>query len=183
MIDREALLKQCKETFEESRKSVPRWHAYVDVLYDLLWVFDTLVNNTPLEYCDDKHDRLLDMSAQLYNKEFERTPKYEYKDGACSFKIDGCEFEVADLRNMRKSTAGSFKLERYYDICILIVCYINEDGCYVQQPLPSEWLFGSTSDEFNEGQPVHTQFIEAAEKFIDDFGGAEKLRKAQQEEA
>lgn len=95
--------------------------------------------------------------------EQDSTIKYQYKDGNCSFMVDGIEVEVLDLRDMRKDPSIGFA--RYSDVCIPSISY-NEGGAYIHHPIPNAWLYGSTSEEFEEGREVHPEFIEAAREYI-----------------
>ncbi len=90
--------------------------------------------------------------------------RYQYKDGGCSFIVDGIEVEVMDLRSMRVSPRVN--KETYADVCVLTISYTDEDGMYLYHVVPDAWLYGSTSEDFNEGQEVHPEFIEAARDFI-----------------
>lgn len=90
--------------------------------------------------------------------------KYQYKDGGCYFMVDGIEVEVQDLRNMRVSP--SIGTELYTDICVLTISYNDEDDIYMAHVIPDTWLYGSTSHEFDEGKPVHKEFIDAAREYI-----------------
>lgn len=117
-----------------------------------------------------------DMSASCYSGDPEsdfpdecraETIRYQYKDGGCSFTVDGIEVEVVDLRDMRKDKVCG--LEKYYDVCIPAISY-TEDGNTTLHPIPNCWLYGSTSSEFNEGKEVHPQFINAAREYIKQHG-------------
>lgn len=89
--------------------------------------------------------------------------RYQYKDGNCSFMIDDIEVEVQDLRSMRESPRVGKAL--YADICIPTISY-KEDGSFITHPIPDVWLYGSTSNDFDEGEPVHQEFIDAARDYI-----------------
>lgn len=99
-----------------------------------------------------------------YKAEQDPTIRYHYDDGNCSFMIDDIEVEVQDLRSMRESPRVGEEL--YTDVCILTISYTDEDGNYMYHPIPDTWLYGSTSHDFDDGEPVHDQFIEAARDFI-----------------
>lgn len=114
-----------------------------------------------------------DMSASCYSCDPEydfpdeccdETIRYQYKDGSCSFMIDDIEVEVLDLRDMRKDSTVGF--ERYSDICIPAISYTDKDGDIQLHPIPNCWLYGSTSSDFDVGEEVHPQFIEAAREYI-----------------
>lgn len=90
--------------------------------------------------------------------------RYQYRDGMCFFMIDNIEIEVQDLRGMRESPRVGKEL--YADICIPTISYVESDGMYIQHVIPNAWLYGSTSDEFNEGHVVHPEFINAAREYI-----------------
>lgn len=96
--------------------------------------------------------------------EQDSTIKYQYKDGMCFFTVDGIEVEVLDLRDMRKDPTIGF--ERYVDVCVPSISYTDSDGNFIHHPIPDAWLYGSTSHSFDEGEPVHDQFINAARDFI-----------------
>ena len=124
----------------------------------------------PNESAEDMYE---DMSASCYSGDPEsdfpdecrdETIRYQYKDGGCSFMIDGIEVEVLDLREMRKDNTVGF--ERYYDICIPAISYTDKDGDVQLHPIPNCWLYGSTTADFNEGEEVHPQFIKAAREYI-----------------
>lgn len=102
--------------------------------------------------------------------------KYQYKDGLCSFVIDGIEIEVQDLRGMRESPRVGKEL--YADICVPTISYTDEDGMYMYHVVPNTWLYGSTSDEFNEGKPVHQEFIDAAREYIKEHNITKEMQEA-----
>lgn len=100
---------------------------------------------------------------------------YQYKGGACFFMIDGIEVEVLDLREMRN--APNLEFERYADVCIPSISYTDSDGNFIYHPIPNAWLYGSTSDSFDEGKPVHKEFIEAAREYIKEHNITPELQK------
>lgn len=107
--------------------------------------------------------------ASLYSEdtmpqEKENIIKYQYKDGMCFFIVDDVEVEVQDLRSMRESSRVGREL--YADVCVLTVSYTEEDGMYMYHVIPDTWLYGSTSHDFDEGEPVHQEFINAARDYI-----------------
>lgn len=90
--------------------------------------------------------------------------RYQYRDGACYFMLDGIRVDVCDLREMRKPHDGSIEL--YIDVCIPCISYKDEDDNFQYHPIPDAWLYGSTSEDFNKGEAVHEQFILAAQEYI-----------------
>lgn len=133
----------------------------------------------------------LELCASIYSgsKEDDFVDEvYQYDaHGGCYFKRQGIVFTVADIRDMRKNPdTGN---AAYYDICILICDHRHEedmndkDACtwYHMVGGPECYLYGSSGPEFEAGKPVHGQFIEAADAYIDSIG-LEKLRKLQESE-
>lgn len=93
------------------------------------------------------------------------TTRYQYEDGSCYFIVDGIKVEVFDLCSMRVSSRVD--KETYVDVCVPCITYKDEtNGNFMYHPIPGAWLYGSTSEDFNEGQPVHRQFIYAAQEYI-----------------
>lgn len=45
--------------------------SYIDVLYDLLYTFDSLVTGSTIEYEDFKHDAILEMAETVYHEMYE----------------------------------------------------------------------------------------------------------------
>mgnify|MGYP006896760059 CR=1 FL=1 len=106
-------------------------------------------------------------------------PRYMYDDsGCCSFTYKGVEFNVQDLRNMRKVNDGR-NIELYSDVCIVCCDFKDENGCWIMHVLPDAWLYGSTGDEFEKYCPVHSEFLKAADKYIEKYG-QEYLIEAQE---
>lgn len=103
---------------------------------------------------------------------------YQYKEGGCFFILDGIEFMVADLRDMRKSECTH--TECYFDICTLVISIKDTDGIYKSDLIPGAWLYGSTSEDFNEGQKVHTEFIEAAKKYIEEHHITKEMQEVKE---
>ena len=101
--------------------------------------------------------------------------KYRYRNGACSFMIDGIEIIVLDCRDMRKDP--SINLERYSDVCILSVSYRDESDCFLRHIIPNTWLYGSTSSKFDEGQEVHPEFINAAREYIKEHAITKEMQE------
>lgn len=101
--------------------------------------------------------------------------RYQYKNGACFFMIDGIEVEVLALRDMREDPSIGF--ERYSDVCVPSISYTDTDGNFIHHPIPNAWLYGSTSSEFEEGKPVHDEFIKAARDYIKEHNITPELQK------
>lgn len=103
------------------------------------------------------------------------TIRYQYRNGMCFFIVDGIEIEVLDLRDMREDpTVG---MARYSDVCIPSISYTDSDGNFIHHPISNAWLYGSTSDSFDEGKPVHKEFIEAAREYIKEHNITPELQK------
>lgn len=101
--------------------------------------------------------------------------RYQYKDGGCFFIVDGIEVEVMDLRSMRESPRVN--KETYADVCVITISYTDEDGMYLYHVVPDTWLYGSTSDDFNEGHEVQPEFIDAAREYIKEHNITPELQK------
>lgn len=101
--------------------------------------------------------------------------RYQYNDGSCFFIVDDIKVEVQDLRGMRVS--AHIGEEAYTDICVLTISYTTPDSILMNHVVPYAWLYGSSSEHFDEGKPVHKRFIEAARNYID----VHKLTKEMQE--
>lgn len=109
----------------------------------------------------------------------DNTIRYQYKDGECFFIIDGIKVEVQDLRSMRGSPRTCMEL--YVDVCVLTISYTDEDneGMYLYHVIPNAWLYGSTTDSFNEGKPVHASFINAASEYIKKYHITKEMQEVQ----
>lgn len=101
--------------------------------------------------------------------------RYQYNDGSCFFIVDDIKVEVQDLRGMRVSTR--IGEEAYADICVLTISHTTSDSILMNHVVPYAWLYGSSSEYFDEGKPVHKRFIEAARDYI----SVHKLTKEMQE--
>lgn len=109
--------------------------------------------------------------------EQDSTIRYQYRDGNCYFIIDDIEVEVQDLRSMRKSPCVG--KETYANVCVLTISYTDEDGMYMYHVVPDAWLYGSMSHDFDEGEPVHDQFIAAARKYIKEHNITKEMQEVQ----
>lgn len=112
-----------------------------------------------------------------YKAEQDSVIRYQYKDGDCFFIVDGIEVEVMGLRSMRKSSRVN--KETYTDVCILTISYTDEDGMYLYHVIPDAWLYGSTSDDFEEGAEVQPEFIEAAREYIKEHNITKEMQEVQ----
>lgn len=92
--------------------------------------------------------------------------RYQYNVGSCYFTIDGIVVEVLDCREMRKNP--EVHTERYADVCVSAISYIDEDGNCMYHIILNVWLYGSTGKDFNENAEVQPEFIEAARKYIEE---------------
>ena len=125
-----------------------------------------------LETCKSELGACLACSIQATNNlnDPDDVPRYMYDNsGSCTFKYKGVEFDVQDLRNMRKCEDGR-NIELYSDVCVVCCEYKDEDGSWMMHVLPDAWLYGSTGDEFEKYRPVHDEFLKAADKFIKKHG-------------
>ena len=105
-----------------------------------------------------------EVATDFPNAKPDDTIRYQYRDGACYFIVDGIEVDVLDLRDMRK--ASDIGIERYVDICIPSIMYKDEDDSLLYHLIPGAWLYGSTTSDFNKGEEVHPEFINAARDYI-----------------
>ena len=105
--------------------------------------------------------------------------RYQYKDGSCYFVVDDIEVEVLDLRSMRKSPRVG--KETYADVCILTISYTDNDnyGSYIHHVIPNTWLYGSASEEFDEGAEVHKEFINAARAYIKEHSITKEMQEVE----
>lgn len=127
----------------------------------------------------DKEDNYTGINTvKVYFKRFTWSvvTKYRYRNGACFFMIDDIKIDVLDCRDMRKDP--SINLERYSDVCILSVSYRDESDCFLCHIIPNTWLHGSTSSEFDEGQEVHPEFINAAREYIKEHAITKEMQEA-----
>ena len=165
-----------KERYEESM----RW---LNSLRSLL-AMDTLTDMQKkwLEQCKAELGACLCSSIQATENlnDPDDVPRYMYDEsGACTFKYKGVEFDVQDLRNMRKDSAHNIEL--YSDVCVVCCQHKEEDGSWMMHVLPDAWFYGSSSNEFEKYRPVHNAFLKAADKYIESIGN-DKLIKLQEEE-
>lgn len=150
-VTKDVLFKRAQERFQDLAKayadpSISAQHMYEDMSC-------SCYSGCP---ADDFPDEV--------KAELDSIIRYQYKDGMCSFMIDGIEVEVLALRDMREDPSIGF--ERYSDVCIPSISYTDTDGNFIHHPIPDAWLYGSTSHDFDEGQPVHDEFIKAARDYI-----------------
>lgn len=150
-VTKDVLFKKAQERFQDWVK------MYADTGISAQYMYEDMSASC---YCGCPAD---DFPEEV-KAEQDSTIRYQYKDGNCFFMIDDIEVEVHDLRSMRESPRVGKEL--YADICVLAISYNDEDGMCMYHVVPDVWLYGSTSDDFNEGQPVHKEFIDAAHDFI-----------------
>lgn len=158
------------DLFEEAQKRFQKWvdmYANPDISEQQMYEDMS---------CSCYSGCLADDFPEEVKAEQDSTIKYQYKDGMCSFMIDGIEVEVQDLRGMRESPRVGKEL--YTDICVLTVSY-NDDDMFMYHVIPNTWLYGSTSDDFNEGQPVHEEFIKAAREYIKEHNITKEMQEVQ----
>ena len=144
----------------------------------------TEYQKTYLETCKSELGACLACSIQATNNlnDPDDVPRYMYDNyGSCTFKYKGVEFDVQDLRNMRKVNDGR-NIELYSDICVVCCDYTDEDGSWMMHVVPDAWLYGSTGDEFEKYRPVHSEFLEAADKFIEKHGQDYLIKNQKTEE-
>lgn len=126
---------------------------------------------TYLEQCKAELGACLASSIQATENlnDPDDVPRYMYDEsGDCTFMYKGVEFDVQDLRNMRKSERLGTEL--YADVCVVDCEHKDDDGCFTAHILPDTWLYGSTSNEFEKYQPVHEHFLKAADDYINKIG-------------
>lgn len=161
-ITKDVLFKRAQERFQDLAK------AYADPTISAQWMYEDMSASF---YCgcpaDDFPD---DVKAEQ-----DSVIRYQYKGGTCFFMIDGIEVEVMDLREMRKDSSVGF--ERYSDVCIPSISYTDEDDMCIHHPIPNAWIYGSTSDSFDESKPVHKEFTDAAREYIKEHNITPELQK------
>ena len=161
-ITKEVLFERARERFQEWAK------IYADPTKTAQWMYEDM-SASCFSGCpaDDFPDDVKNEQNSII--------KYQYKGGMCFFMIDGIEVEVLDLRDMREDP--SIEMARYSDVCIPSISYTDSDGNFIHHPIPNAWLYGSTSDEFDVGKPVHREFIDAARQYIKEHNITPELQK------
>lgn len=116
------------------------------------------------------------VEKEKINTLLEEVPRYQYsKDGGCFFVIDDIPFEVMHLVNMRHPRTG-FDTDaqiRITDIAIPVIFHkdSDEDDYTPMHTLYRDcWLYGATSNDFDEHKPVDKTFIDAAKAYIKEKG-------------
>lgn len=150
-ITKDVLFKRAQERFQEWCK------MYADPDISAQYMYEDMSASC---YCGCPAD---DFPVQV-KAEQDSVIRYQYKDGDCFFIVDGIEVEVMDLRSMRESPRVN--KETYADVCVITISYTDEDGMYMYHVVPDTWLYGSTSNDFDEGCEVHPEFINAARDYI-----------------
>lgn len=163
-ITKDVLFKRAQERFQEWCK------IYSDPTKTAQWMYEDMSCSC---YCGCPAD---DFPEEV-KAEQEAVIRYQYKDGGCFFIVDGIEIEVQDLRSMRESQRVN--KETYADVCVLTISYTEADGMYMYHVIPNAWLYGSTSDRFNEGQEVHPEFINAARQYIKEHNITKEMQEVE----
>ena len=155
--------------FERAQERFQSWaKMYGDPNITAQYMYEDMVASC---YCGCSADDF----QEIVGPKKDDTIRYQYKEGACSFIVDGIEVMVLDLRDMRKDPSIGFA--RYSDVCIPSISYTDTDGNFIHHPIPDAWLYGSTSDSFNEGKPVHQEFIDAAREYIKEHNITPEMQK------
>ena len=157
--------------FKEAQKRFQSWvDMYADPNISTQYMYEDMSCSC---YCGNPEDDFPDD----VKAEQDSIIRYQYKDGDCFFVIDGIEVEVLDLRSMRESSRVN--KETYADVCILTISYTDEDGVYLYHVIPGVWLYGSTSNDFDEGMPVQQEFIDAAHEYIKEHNITKEMQEVQ----
>ena len=159
------------DLFEEAQRRFQEWvDMYADSSTSAQQMYD---NMSCSSYSGDPaYDFPDDVKAMQ-----DSVIRYQYEDGSCYFIIDGIKVEVFDLRSMRKSPRVG--KEMYADVCILAISYTDSDGNFMYHPIPNTWLYGSASEEFDEGAEVHKEFINAARAYIKEYSITKEMQEVQ----
>lgn len=124
-------------------------------------------------------------------KDLEEVPRYKYDAnyGGCYFVVDGVTFEVLQLVNMRHPKTGSDLDERILasDIAMPVIYHYDSDDddcCCSRMHILNRncWVYGATSDDFDEFKPVHTEFVNAAKAYIKEKGKAFLLKVKEEDD-
>lgn len=158
------------DLFEEAQRRFQKWvDMYADPNVSTQYMYEDMSASC---YCgcpaDDFPD---DVKAEQ-----DSVIRYQYDGGSCYFILDGIEITVFDLREMRKDPG--IDLARYSDVCVLAINYQDEDGTFLYHIIPA-WLYGSTSDDFDEGKPVDDYFIKAAREYIKEHNITKDMQEVQ----
>lgn len=163
-VTKEVLFKKAQERFQEWAR------MYTDTDVSAQYMYEDMS-------CSCYSGCPADDFPEEYKAEQDSTIKYQYEDGNCSFMIDGIEVEVQDLRSMRESPRVGKEL--YADVCVITISY-NDDDMFMCHVVPDTWLYGSTSCEFNEGMPVHDEFIKAAREYIKEHNITKEMQEVKE---
>ena len=156
--------------FEEAQRRFQSWaKMYGDPNVSAQYMYEDMSASC---YCGCPADDF----QEIVGPKKEEPIRYQYKDGSCSFIVDGIEVMVLDLRDMRKDPV--FGAARYADICIPVIHYDDGD-IRMDHPIPNAWLYGSTSEEFEEGMPVHKEFLDAAREYIKKHNITKEMQEVQ----
>ena len=159
-----------KELFEEAQVRFQSWvEMYTDPKISVQYMYEDMSCSC---YSGSPED---DFPDDVAAERQDNTIRYQYKDGACYFIVDGIEVDILDLRDMRK--ASNLGIERYIDICVPSIMYKEEEGSLLYHIIPDAWLYGSTTSDFNKGEEVHQEFIDAARDYIKAYHITKDMQK------
>lgn len=157
--------------FEEAQRRFQEWcKMYADPDISAQYMYEDMSASC---YCGCPADDFPDE----VKAEQDSVIRYQYKDGGCFFIIDGIEVEVMDLRSMRESSRVN--KETYADVCVITISYTEADGMYMYHVVPDAWLYGSTSHDYDEGKPVHKEFLDAAREYIKEYNITKEMQEVQ----
>lgn len=158
------------DLFEEAQRRFQKWvDMYADPNISAQYMYEDMSCSC---YSGSPEDDFPDE----VKAEQDSVIRYQYDGGSCFFILDGIEITVFDLRDMRKDP--SIDLARYSDVCVLAINYKDEDGMFLYHIIPA-WLYGSRSDDFNEGKPVDDYFIKAAREYIKEHNITKEMQEVQ----
>ena len=155
-------------------KAQERFQEWVDMYADSYTSVEQMYDN--MSCSSYSGDPALDFPDDVKDEQ-DSIIRYHYKDGTCFFVVDDIEVEVLNLRSMRKSSRVG--KETYADVCILAISYTDSDGNFMYHPIPNAWMYGSTSDSFDKGKPVHREFIDAARKYIKEHSITKEMQEVE----
>lgn len=159
------------DLFEEAQRRFQKWvDMYADSYTSIEQMYDDMSCSS---YSGDPAYDFPDSVKAMQDSII----RYQYKNGSCYFIIDGIEVEVFDLRSMRRSPL--IDKESYVDVCILTISYTDSNGYYMYHVVPNALLYGSTSEDFDEGAKVHQEFIDAARAYIKEHSITKEMQEVE----